>query len=207
MKIYTKLSKEDAVGIPADTLVYITCDAKALHQCPSFVLGCVPDGCLVAVCGQQSPSPDDEFPFSTYGDDWYVEIQNGFTIETPDGTLHVWGKQGDNYPGVYVDLYLPGISTPIGLAMTEYTPGGEGLCGFDPNRPWLTQAELDEVPAERIADKNGQPIPDKDGVTPNSDHTITAGLVTRAWPDEVHDQDYHKRTFHIGYKSTEMEEK
>ena len=24
MKIYTKLSKEDAVGIPADTLVYIT---------------------------------------------------------------------------------------------------------------------------------------------------------------------------------------
>lgn len=101
MKIYTKLSKEDAVGIPADTLVYITCDAKALHQCPSFVLGCVPDGCLVAVCGQQSPSPDDEFPFSTYGDDWYVEIQNGFTIETPDGTLHVWGKQGDNYPGVY----------------------------------------------------------------------------------------------------------
>lgn len=49
--------------------------------------------------------------------------------------------------------------------------------------------QFNEVPNKRIA------------IDPEtSDLYVTGGLVTRAWPDEVHSEEEHKRVFHYGYQ-------
>jgi len=199
---YKKLAKKAALELKVSDLVYITLPTAkdpALIRVPAFVSGIDCRWLHVVYCGHNSRMISD-LMFGVYGDTWYLEVVNGFTVDTPAGTLHVWDKDDSEYPGVMIDLYPDGFSEDaesITLAMTEYIPGGEGLCGWDPSRPWLSQQEIDEVPVERIVDGDGRPIKDKSQVTMNSKHTVTAGLVTRTWPDEVGDQDYHKRTFHI----------
>lgn len=46
-----------------------------------------------------------------------------------------------------------------------------------------------------------QQIASKDGITPANagQYHISAGLVTRAWEDELNDVDSHRRVFHYGY--------
>ena len=119
-----------------------------------------------------------------------ADVEDGFTVDTPDGVLHAFNDGGGNkYPGIRIDLYRPKDPNPISLSMTEYVPGGEPV--------W---ADDDDIPVERIADKDGKPIICKGEVTDASGHTVTAGLVSRAWPNEIAEEDCHKRVFHTGYK-------
>ena len=82
--------------------------------------------------------------------------------------------------------------------LIEYSPGGEGLCGFDPGRPNLARQEIAEVPVERIAKHDGTPVESKDGIYPHNagEYEVTPGFVTRAWPNDRLDEDDHRRVFH-----------
>lgn len=107
-------------------------------------------------------------------------------VPTPDGDIVAYDKRDSEYPGVMIDLVRPGEQS-IGLAMVEYITGGEGISGYDPQHPELAAMEEAEVPPERRRlDEDGR-------------EECTAGIVTRSWPNETADVDFHKRTFHCGY--------
>ena len=107
--------------------------------------------------------------------------ETGFTVDTPHGTLHVYDKKDNEYPGVWVDL-VQEDGRDVTLAMVEYISGGEGLSDFDPRHPEVMRRQREEVPECR-----------------RSGDEVTAGFVTRSWPDDNHDEEGHNRTFHYGY--------
>lgn len=193
-------SETDVFALPIGTLVYVT-DTKTIPPVASEPM-------LVA---QGNKNHTDYITFvdtkfhpwcytvggwqCEYGKDWWVEVENGFTVETPDGTLHAYDKGNSEYPGVMIDLLVPGDNIPVGLAMTEFIPAkSEGMNDFIPDKLMKMWAQFKEVPNQRIA---------VDEET--NDLYVTGGLVTRAWPDEVHVEDDHKRVFHFGYKRGQAE--
>lgn len=203
MEKYKELSYEEVTTLAPNTVVYITWCGHVRQ--PAFIMPHPDkkDG-LSFLFGDDVKNVNFKwFPFETYKTNWKAEVQAGITVETPDGTLHAYNVGGDEYPGIAIDLYRPDDPCPIGLSLTEYISGGECLCGLDPKRPELSDEEIAEVPVERIMDADGNPVTSRDGISRNSDHRVSAGLVTRAWPDEVHNKDYHKRVFHIGYGKKE----
>jgi len=107
-----------------------------------------------------------------------------FEIDTPHGTLEVYNKDDDEYPGVWIDLQQPSGQN-VTLAMVEYIPGGEGIADYNPYTPKEMQRQEAEVPPSR---REGE--------------SVSPGFVTRSWPDEIHDEDNHHRTFHTGYAIT-----
>ncbi len=104
-----------------------------------------------------------------------------FEVDTPHGTLYIHDKCDPSYPGVWVDLKQPD-GRDITLAMVEYIPGGEGLADYDPRNPAEMHRQQNEVPDSR-----------REG------NEVTAGFVTRSWPDDSAHDDQHNRTFHTGY--------
>lgn len=113
--------------------------------------------------------------------------KNSFIVQTPHGMLHVYDKKESEYPGVYIDLLHADGSTTT-LAMVEYIPGGEGICDYNPTWSVEMVRQEAEVPLERIEK-------DEEG-----NDRISAGFVTRGWPDEEHEEDRHFRIFHYGYQ-------
>lgn len=108
------------------------------------------------------------------------------TVETPEGTLLVEDKLDAEYPGVWVSLLHDDKQTT--LATVEYIVGGEGLADNSSNKSEM-ERQKNEVPdVRRTKDDDG-------------DVVATAGMVTRAWPNEHEDPDFHYRTFHYGYTS------
>lgn len=64
---------------------------------------------------------------------------------------------------------------------------------------WLAELFLDQRKDGGF--KDGNPVKRLTDVAGQPDHyEVTAGLVSRAWPDEIHAEDYHRRVFHFGYK-------
>jgi len=126
-------------------------------------------------------SADEELKFQIQPTPLHSPPEHDFSLDTPHGTLHIYDKQDDEYPGVWIDLQQPGTAD-ITLAMVEYIPGGEGLSDYIPSRPDEMRRQLEEVPETR-----------------RTGTQVTAGFVTRSWPDDTHDNDTHKRTFHSGY--------
>lgn len=200
MKLYRELTYKEVTALPSNTLAYISWDGQP--KVPAFILPYVnlENGLGFAYGMNVKDLHTKWLPFETYKTEWTVEVENGFTVDTPDGVLHAFNAGDDEYPGIRIDLYRPNDPVPVSLAMTEYIPGGEGVYGYDPVHPSRQKEEYDEVPAERIVDKDGKLITCKGEITDASGHSITAGLVSRAWPNEIAEEDYHKRVFHIGYK-------
>lgn len=200
MKLYKELTYKEVTALPVFALAYISWAGQS--KVPAFILPYynLKDG-LGFVYGENAKDIKTEWlPFETYMEEWTVDVENGITVDTPDGVLHAFDGGGGEYPGIRIDLYRPNDPQPISLSMTEYIPGGEGIYGYDPIHPGRQTEEYDEVPLERIVDKDGKPIACKGEITNKSGHTVSAGLVSRAWPNEIADEDYHKRVFHIGYK-------
>lgn len=203
MKKLKKLDSEtDVFALPIGTLVYVT-DTKTIPPVASEPMLVVQGNknhtdCITFVDTKFHPWCYAAGGWQCeYGKDWWVEVENGFTVETPDGTLHAYDKGNSEYPGVMIDLLVPGDDIPVGLAMTEYIPANsEGMNDFIPDQPMEMWAQFKEVPNRRIA---------VDEET--NDLYVTGGLVTRAWPDEVHAEDNHKRVFHFGYKRGDAEQK
>ena len=190
MKMYKELTYQEVTSLPASSLAYISWDGRL--RIPAFILPYPdkPDG-LGFLYGKDAKDYSIKWlPFETYKEEWTADVEDGFTVDTPDGVLHAFNDGGgDEYPGIRIDLYRPKELYPISLAMTEYVPGGE-----------LVSPDNDDVPTERIVDKDGKPIVCRGEITETSGHTVTAGLVSRAWPNENTDPDTHKRVFHTGYK-------
>ena len=190
MKMYKELTYQEVTSLPASSLAYISWDGRL--RIPAFILPYPdkPDG-LGFLYGKDAKDYNIKWlPFETYKEEWTADVEDGFTVDTPDGVLHAFNDGGgDEYPGIRIDLYRPKELYPISLAMTEYVPGGE-----------LVSPDNDDVPTERIVDKDGKPIVCRGEITETSGHTVTAGLVSRAWPNENTDPDTHKRVFHTGYK-------
>lgn len=206
MKQLKNLREQEIKALPVNSRVYVTCKDEGLDQTLAFTMKSHSKSEFVFVAGetvmglkQYTLSMDD---FST---GWTVAVEYGLAVQTPDGVLFAFDSGGGGeYPGIRIDLIRPDDGPPIALAMTEYIPGGEGLCGYDPRHPDRTREEIDEVPLERIADKDGNPIKSKASVTGQPElYEVTAGLVSRAWPDGAHEEDYHKRVFHTGYKGND----
>jgi len=202
MRFYKKLNKDEVQSLPVNSLVYVTSECDNLTRTPAFTMGMSGESGFSFVTGQTLDAINSHvYLLSAYGYGWHIEIENGFTVDTPDGVLHAIDSGGDeDYPGIRIDLHRDGNDIPISLSMTEYIPGGEGVYGYDPAHPAQMQDEFDEVPLERIVDEKGESIASKSEVTTHSGHTVSAGLVSRAWPDEAHNEAYHKRVFHIGYR-------
>ena len=184
---------EDVFALPCGTLAYLT--DKAHDE------GLLDSEPVLVARKEVAPNPitfiDSTGTFhcyaaytGEYGKDWWVEVEKGFTVETPHGVLHAYDKKNSEYPGVMVDLLIPGDDIPIGLAMTEYVDAHtEGTYDFMPGQAMKMWDQFNEIPNKRIA------------IDPEtSDLYVTGGLVTRAWPDEVHSEEEHKRVFHYGYQ-------
>lgn len=203
MKILKKLDSEtDVFALPVGTLVYVT-DTKIVPSVASEPMLVAHGNKNHADCITFVDTKFHPWCYTAggwhceYGKDWWVEVENGFTVETPHGTLHAYDKNNSEYPGVMVDLFVPGDDVPIGLAMTEYIPSSsEGMSDYIPGQPMEMWAQFKEIPNRRIA---------TDPET--NDLYVTAGFVTRAWPDEVHAEDKHKRVFHFGYQPGHAEQK
>lgn len=124
--------------------------------------------------------PDVPWEFDLYAP-VHPQKEKDFTVETPHGTLHVFDKEDEEYPGTWITLQQPD-GYEATLAMVEYIPGGEALCDYNPQSRSEMRRQENEVPESR-----------REG------NHISAGFVTRSWPDDTHDGDNHNRTFHIGY--------
>lgn len=111
-----------------------------------------------------------------------------FFVSTPDGTLRAYQTGDIDYPGVAVDLAADSKDKPdISLSLTEYIPGGEGISDYNPADLDAMDRQDEEVPVERR--KTGE----------DGHQEVSAGFVTRGWPNEVDDPENHKRIFHYGY--------
>lgn len=205
MKHVFTLNPEHLMGLESGQRVLVTTwisDDVLFCDSPALVVGCESGDFVFVYIGEDGSAKQARLPIDKYGTIWNASIEDGFCIETPDGILHASGILNSEYPGIEINLYRPGDDYPIRLSMTEYIPGGECLCGFDPAHPEESQREIDEVPAERIVTTDGKHITSKDGIhySNSGNYRITAGLVSRAWPNEVEDEDDHRRVFHSGYK-------
>ncbi len=114
-----------------------------------------------------------------------VKVPSEFRVDTPHGTLKAYDKDVSDYPGIVVELI--GHKSAVTLAMVEYIPGGEGISDF-PDNTEETRRQAAEVPDERREINNHGHV------------QVSAGFVTRTWPNEFHDNDRHFRTCHVGYK-------
>lgn len=120
----------------------------------------------------------------------------GFTVDTPHGTLKAYDNCNDEYPGICVDLInTDPTKDDITLNWTEYIPGGEGICDFNPNPTYQDKIEIE---------RQRQEVPNERTTTNEYGRTcVSAGFVTRAWPNETESEDFHIRTFHFGYPTEE----
>lgn len=209
MIIYKKLSESEAYALPENHLVYVTSVVFSMNRLPALVQRKPYPNCIKVVSSEPVSVILDKHAHygSEYGKGWYIEVENGFTVNTPDGTIHVYDKNDSEYPGVKVDLHHEETDESVGLAMVEYIPGDEGVCCYEPRNPSAMEAELHEVPMERMAHEDDTPVTTGERETltliqaSSFKYKVTSGLVTRAWPDERHNEDNHRRVFHYGYKN------
>lgn len=145
------------------------------------------------ICGN-SYAPDIEQNGSAAGLEWDLPETpaSRFFVETPDGLLTAFRTGDLDYPGVAVDIKSPNAALPdISLSLTEYIPGGEHVSDYDPSHPAEMSRQSAEVPMERQSSGEA------------GHQRVTPGFVTRSWPNETENQEFHLRTFHYGYKVTE----
>lgn len=126
--------------------------------------------------------------------DMTLEVRNSVFVKTPDGIVRASAYPDIEYPGIRTDL-IRDDDTVVSLSLTEYISGGEGTCDFDPAHMSEMVRQDKEVPPER---RRPAETPGKHDAWYSKDR-VTAGLVTRTWPDETHNEDNHLRTFHVGY--------
>jgi len=206
MKRMIVLTPENLPGLEMGQQIYITtwvAQDVLFSETPAMTVG-QEDGYFVFIyIGEDASAKKGYLPLAQFGKTWTAMIEDGFTVNTPDGVLHASSSRDLEYPGITIDLYREGYEDyPIRLSMTEYSSGGEGLCGFDPHNPALSKREIAEVPVERIVTEDGKPIATKDGITYENagQYHVTAGLVSRAWQSDFEDEDNHHRVFHTGYR-------
>lgn len=201
-----RLSKSSMMDLEPGEKIYVTTwvsDGILFAGTPALVASCDEDELVFIYIGDDAEPQQGRLPVGSYGKTWSVDVDDGFLVETPDGILHASPTRDEEFPGVSVDLFRPGDDIRYTrLAMTEYTSGGEGLCGFDPSDPAWTRAEIAEVPVERIETEDGRKVTSKAGIrlANAGKYRVAAGLLTRAWPDDTHDDERHVRVFHIGYE-------
>ena len=206
MKHVIMLNSEHLLGLESGQKVFITTWVSTdvlFCDTPALVVGCEDEDFVFIYIGQDSSAKQGRLPINSYGTAWNASIEDGFCVVTPDGILHASSSRDLEYPGITIDLYREGHEdSPIRLSMTEYSSGGEGLCGFDPSNPGLSKREIAEVPVERIVTEDGEQIATKDGITyaNASQYHVTAGLVSRAWQSDFEDENNHHRVFHTGYR-------
>lgn len=126
------------------------------------------------------PETEQNGPLAGYEWDLPKTPMTRFLVETPDGMLVAFQAGDANYPAVEVDIRGNGDNDPdITLSLTEYIPGGEGISDYDPSHPDEMSRQRSEVPTERIQTNRG------------GNEEVSAGFVTRAWPNEAADQESH----------------
>jgi len=211
MKIYKKLTEKEAYALPENQLVYVTSDIFSMNRMPALVQRSPFPDCIKVVTSEPASFILDRHVHTSaeYGKGWFIEVEDGFTVETPDGTLHVYDKGNTEYPGVMVDLYPAHAQKEdvVGLTMVEYIPGGEGVCSYMLGSLDAMREEFNEVPPDRMVHKDGTPVSlEEYNNVPlckaaTTEYHVTSGLVTRAWPDETHDEENHRRVFHHGYNN------
>ncbi len=110
-----------------------------------------------------------------------------FFVDTPDGVLVAYQTGDIDYPGIVVERKADKRGEPdIALSLTEYIPGGEVLNSYDSAQADEAHHQTGEVPEERQRFR-------ADGR-----QEISAGFVTRSWPNEADDPERRFRTLHIG---------
>ena len=190
IKIFRKLRVSELGQIKSERLLYLTDSRFGQIRKPVMVLGITQqdemEKSLRMVNLREDVPVVERRPLAKYPDIWFLEEEDGFIVQTPHGLLWANNKRDSEYPGVYVELVQPdGRNTT--LAMVEYIPRGEGLCDYMPTNLSEMERQTREVPVVRCEhDDSGNPC-------------VSEGFVTRAWPDEEHDEDFHMRTFHFGY--------
>ena len=106
---------------------------------------------------------------ASYGTDWLL-MRKLLSVHTPDGDIVATDKDDPDYPGIKLTLHRPSNTSNINilLAMTEYVSGGELI-------------NTDEFSQNNQADMRTRTI-----AFNRTTRRMTAGLVTRAFPDDGH---------------------
>ena len=136
--------------------------------------------------------PEIEQNRSLAGLEWEIPEPSAarFFVNTPDGVMTAYRTGDIDYPGIVVERKADRSGEPdITLSLTEYIPGGEGICDHDLTHPDEMHRQECEVPENRRQ------------VRSDGRQEISAGFVTRGWPNEADDPEYHQRIFHYGYNS------
>ena len=196
------LNPENLDGLETGQQLFITtwvAKSVLLSDAPCMAVGRNGDAFLAVYITEEGDGAQIRLPIAEYGSTWNASVLEGFSIRTPGGSLVATPYVDPEYPGIEVWRVNPKTGEAAQrLALIEYSPGGEGLCGFDPGRPNLARQEIAEVPVERIAKHDGTPVESKDGIYPHNagEYEVTPGFVTRAWPNDRLDEDDHRRVFH-----------
>lgn len=134
--------------------------------------------------------PEIEQNRSLAGREWEIPETSAarFFVDTPDGVMTAYRTGDIDYLGIAVERKADRPGEPdITLSLTEYIPGGEGICDYDLAHPDEMHRQGCEVPEERRRTR------------PDGGQEVSAGFVTRGWPNETDDPEYHQRIFHYGY--------
>lgn len=197
------LNASDLDGLKAGQQLFITtwiATSVLLSDSPCMAVGRDGDDFLAVYITEKGEGAQIRLSIPEYGTAWNACISDGFIIRTPGGSLLATPYVDPDYPGIEIWRANPNDGTPVQrLALVEYTTGGDGLCGFDPSNPALAKQEIAEVPVERIVREDGTPVKNKDGIYPHNAHEykVSPGFVTRAWPNDLRDEDDHRRVFHL----------
>ena len=203
MKIYRKLEKKELEGLTFGTAIAVSSDfgwdktpamVKSSSKSELSFIVLDPRHDVTIVMKLDAPQENGNIE---------VFIEDGFVVETTDGPLWAHPSGGEpEYPGVRVDLVDAQENVVASLSMTEYIPGGEGVCSYGCLE--TEEEEFKEVPTCRMMRKDGTILSESERPVYCRDAAnleVSAGFVTRAWPDDNANEDCHKRTFHIGYKN------
>ena len=213
MKQYSTLTDKEVKALERGDKVYVTRYRDGLVAVPGIVMSNTGKFLSIYVL------PDDEDGNKTIYvpltlDDgisniMQIQVDDGLCVDTPGGTL--WVHEGCSMPeyqakaGVTVELLSKDAPAPLTLSWTEYiAEGEEPICSYGfPG----SQDELREVPTARMLKKDGTPVREEERPACCKDaclnFKLSAGFVTRAWPNGYADVDYHNCTYHYGYRPDE----
>ena len=212
-RLYRMLSRDELAGLGLYEQVFITSKDRDLYRTKALVLYKTTDDTTnLQVCTDKiftvslSNANDGE-----YGTDWYAEVLNGITVQTPLGLLVAHVIQDETHPGIEIDMY-PGAQKlgldsngmpvlpekePMTLVLTEFAEF-ESLCSFMPDEPSLMLRELKEVPRRHVVHVDGTPLGPGEipTVQTASKYRVKPTILTRAWPDASDEDEAYSRIFH-----------
>lgn len=201
------LQPEYLPGLEVGDLIYVTAHSLGLCDDPALTIGVEDDHFLFVYVQDGKTSQKGQLPIDQYGLSWSVKMENGFSVETPTGMIHVLANSNHHTPGITMSLQLEGEQQAERIFSSAYETAGSFCPDLDSCNLDLPGHICAELLLERVIQENRRPVCYiDDDLAKNKRYQTTAGLVTRVWSEVIPGQIVQKRALYFGYKVCPGEE-